>query len=60
MLDWSNKLNEKWNKKQNVPGSVSKPWGGCCDNGPGVLPLPGDLTSSFIAPTYDNDELGGR
>lgn len=44
----------------NLPGSVSKPWGGCCDNGPGVLPLPGDRTSSFIAPTYDKDELGGR
>lgn len=43
----------------NIPGSVSSPCGGC-DNGPGVLPLPGDRTSSFIAPTYDNDELGGR
>lgn len=43
-----------------LPGSVSSPWGCCCDNGPGVLPLPGDLTSSFIAPTYDKDELGGR
>lgn len=38
----------------------SNPGGGCCDNGPGVLPLPGDLASSFIAPPYDSDELGGR
>lgn len=53
----SSKTMELW---RNIPGSVSKPWGGCCDNGPGVLPLPGDRTSSFIAPTYDNDELGGR
>lgn len=46
-------------KYSHLPGSVSSPWGGCCDNGPGVLPLPGDRTSSFIAPTYDNEELGG-
>lgn len=43
----------------NIPGSVSRPGGGCCDNGPGVLPLPGDLASSFIAPPYDSEELGG-
>lgn len=43
-----------------LPGSVSpKPGGGCADKGPGVLPEPGDLTSSFIAPPYDSDELGG-
>lgn len=54
------KREKKRQNKQILPGSVSKPCGGGCDNGPGVLPLPGDLTSSFIAPTYDNDELGGR
>lgn len=44
------------------PGSeVSRPLGCCCwDRGPGVLPAPGDRTSSFTAPLYDNDELGGR
>lgn len=38
---------------------MSRPCGCCCDNGPGVLPAPGDRTSSFTAPLYDNDELGG-
>lgn len=47
-------------RKWNLPGSVSKVCGGGCDNGPGVLPLPGERTSSFIAPPYDRDELGGR
>lgn len=43
-----------------LPGSGSpKPGGGCADNGPGVLPEPGDLTSSFIAPPYESEELGG-
>jgi len=43
-----------------LPGSVSpKPGGGCAESGPGVLPDPGDRTSSFIAPPYDSDELGG-
>lgn len=42
-----------------IPGSVSSPGGGWADNGPGVLPLPGDRASSFIAPPYDNEELGG-
>lgn len=46
-------------RKLNLPGSESNPGGGCCDNGPGVLPLPGDRASSFIAPPYDSDELGG-
>lgn len=36
-----------------------KPGGGCADNGPGVLPEPGDRTSSFIPPGYESDELGG-
>lgn len=48
------------NRNVYIPGSESKPGGGWCVNGPGVLPLPGDLASSFIAPPYDNDELGGR
>ena len=44
----------------NSPGSEeSSPGGGCADSGPGVLPEPGDLTSSFTAPPYDKDELGG-
>lgn len=38
---------------------MSRPCGCCCDNGPGVLPAPGDRTSSFTAPLYDNEELGG-
>lgn len=38
---------------------MSSPGGGCADSGPGVLPLPGDRASSFIAPPYDSDELGG-
>lgn len=38
---------------------MSSPGGGWADNGPGVLPLPGDRASSFIAPPYDNEELGG-
>lgn len=47
------------NKGRHLPGSdVSSPGGPCADSGPGVLPEPGDLTSSFRAP-YDNDELGG-
>jgi hypothetical protein len=42
------------------PGSVSpSPGGGCAESGPGVLPDPGDLTSSFIAPPYESEELGG-
>lgn len=44
----------------NLPGSGSpKPGGGCAESGPGVLPEPGDLTSSFIAPPYESEELGG-
>lgn len=43
-----------------LPGSgVSRPGGGCVVRGPGVLPEPGDRTSSFTAPLYDIDELGG-
>lgn len=45
---------------KNLPGSGSpKPGGGCAESGPGVLPEPGDLTSSFIAPPYESEELGG-
>jgi hypothetical protein len=48
MLDW------------NIPESVSpNPGGGCAESGPGVLCDPGDRTSSFNPPGYDNDELGG-
>ena len=43
-----------------IPGSYVSNTGACWDKGPGVLPAPGDLASSFIAPPYDNDELGGR
>lgn len=48
--------------QRNIPGSLeSSPCeGGCCERGPGVPPDPGDLTSSFTAPPYDNDDEGGR
>lgn len=50
----------KWIANCDLPGSEeSKPGGGCADRGPGVPPDPGDLTSSFTAPPYDSDELGG-
>lgn len=48
-----------FNVLYNSPGSSPNPGGGCADSGPGVLPEPGDLTSSFIAPPYESDELGG-
>lgn len=44
----------------NIPGSVaSRVCGGGWLSGPGVPPEPGDRTSSFTAPPYDNDEEGG-
>lgn len=44
-----------------LPGSLwSNAWElGGCDNGPGVPPEPGDLTSSFPCPPYDNEDEGG-